>query len=51
MAVIVKEDSLLFGVASQRRAQLLHLVNRGIQTLLVTRLENRKEEMMVSFGL
>lgn len=48
VAVVVKEDSLLLGVTSQRRAQLLHLVDRGVQTLFVTRLKNRKEERTVS---
>ncbi len=48
MTVVVEEDSLLFGVASQRRAQLLHLVHRGVQTLLVTSLRNSKEERKMS---
>lgn len=48
VAVVVEEDSLLFGVASQRRAQLLHLIHRGVQTLFVTRLENRKENRKAS---
>lgn len=42
VAVVVEEDSLLFGVASQGRAQLLHLVHRGVQALFVTSLKNRK---------
>lgn len=46
VAIVVEEDALLFGVASQRRAQLLHLVHRGVQTLLVPGLsmEERKKE-------
>lgn len=44
VAVVVEQDSLLLGVTSQRRTKLLHLVHRGVQTLLVTRLKNRKEE-------
>lgn len=44
MAVVVEEDSLLFGIASQRRAQLLHLIHCGVQTLLVTCLKNRRRE-------
>lgn len=48
MAVVVEEDALLLGVASQRRAQLLHLVHRGVQTLFVPRLKDRTEEEAAS---
>lgn len=47
VAVVVKQDSLLFGVASQRRAQLLHLVDSGVQALLVARLRNETYEKIV----
>lgn len=48
VAIVVKEDALLLGVPSQRRAQLLHLVHRGVQTLFVTRLKDRTEEEAAS---
>lgn len=51
VTVVVEEDSLLFGVTSQRRAQLLHLVHCGVQTLLVSRLKNRRAEGKVSAWL
>ena len=43
VAVVVEKDPLLFGVASQRRAQLLHLVHCGVQALFVTRLEKQEK--------
>lgn len=43
MAVVMEEDPLFFGVASQRRAQLLHFVHGGVQTLLVASLKRRGE--------
>ena len=48
VTVVVEEDSLLFSVTSQRRAQLLHLVHCGVQTLLVSCLKNRGAEGKVS---
>lgn len=47
VAIVVKQDSLLFGVASQRCAQLLHLIDGGVQALLVARLRNDTDENVV----
>lgn len=41
VSIVVEEDTLLLGVSSQGRAQLLHLVYGGVQTLLVTCLSER----------
>lgn len=41
VAVVVEEDPFLLGVASEGRAQLLHLVHGGVQTLLVARLKGK----------
>lgn len=41
VAIVMEEDPLFFGVASQRRAQFLHFVHRGVQTLLVASLKRR----------
>lgn len=48
VAVVVKQDSLLLGVTPQRRAQLLHLVHCGVQTLLVARLQRHSVPMITS---
>ena len=42
VSIVVEEDTLLLGVASQGRTQLLHLVYGGVQTLLVTCLSERQ---------
>lgn len=49
VAVVVEEDSFFLGVASEWRAQFLHFVHRGVQTLLVTGLkeEGRKDVTMI----
>ena len=49
MAVVVEEDALFLGIASQWCAQLFHLVHRGVQALFVTRLakEKTKEQIML----
>lgn len=41
VAVVVEEDPFLLGVASEGRAQLLHLIHGGVQTLLVTCLKSK----------
>lgn len=52
VAVIVKQDALFFGVPSQRRAQLLHFVHGGVQTLLIARLRDKsKQQNMVMSDL
>ena len=43
VAVVVEQDALFLGVAPQRRAQLLHLVHRGVQALFVAGLEGQGE--------
>ena len=44
VAVVVEQDALFLGVAPQRRAQLLHLVHRGVQALFVAGLEEGQGE-------
>jgi len=44
VSVVVEEDALLLGVAAQRRAQLLHLVHRGVQALFVARLDTGRDK-------